>query len=82
MQQSTPCFFGDESIQPIHISDFIGKPNNNNYILNHNKDKSSFQLAKPKEATIKTLDHLAENPKAYIRAKARLEKLRIKAQTE
>lgn len=72
MEQSTPCFFGDESILSIHISDFIGKPNNNNkLIINHNKDKSSFLLAKQKDATIKSLDRLAENPKAYIRAKAR-----------
>lgn len=80
MEQSHACFFGDESIQKIHLSDFIGKPNK--YSILHNKDKKTFQLVRPKEATEKTLDHFAMHPKAYIRAKARLEKLRIKAQTE
>lgn len=83
MEQSHACIFGDESIRSMLISDFLGKPKNNRkFALTHNKDKSTFLLAKPKDATQKTLDHFAKHPKACIRAKARLESLRIKALSE
>lgn len=78
-QKSHVCYFGDESMKSISLSTFIGTPKRT---ISHNKNRASFQLVKPREATEKTLKFLSEHSKASIRSRARLQQLRLKAQSE
>lgn len=75
-KQSHACFFGDESVQSLPLSAFIGTPNK---VTSHNDMKCL--KAKPSEATEKTLSFLSKHPKASIRARARLQLLKLRAQT-
>ena len=78
-QKSHACYFGDESMKSLSLSTFIGTPQRT---ISHNKNRASFQLVKPREATEKTLKFLSEHSKASIRSRARLQQLRLKAQSE
>ena len=78
-ERSHTCYFGDESIQSISLSDFIGTPSK---ILTHPVNKADIKAVKPSEATEITLKFLSKHKKASIRALARIEILRLKAQTE
>ncbi|KAK8881407.1 hypothetical protein M9Y10_004143 [Tritrichomonas musculus] len=77
--ESHVTFYGDESMKSELLSTFIGTPNR---VMKHNKDKSKLQLVKPKQATEKTLEFLSKHEKVSIRARARLQQLRLKAQSE
>lgn len=77
-KQSHVCYFGDESMKSIPLSTFIGKPNK---LTSHNYNAKSILMAKPAEATEKTLAFLSEHSKASIRARARLQLLRMRTQT-
>ncbi|KAK8845258.1 hypothetical protein M9Y10_021451 [Tritrichomonas musculus] len=77
--QSHVCFYGDESIQSVSLSTFIGTPNR---IISHKVDKSNIKLVKPRDATFETLEYLSNHEKASVRSRARLQILRLKAQTE
>ncbi|KAK8838522.1 hypothetical protein M9Y10_033150 [Tritrichomonas musculus] len=78
-QQSHVCYYGDESIQSVALSTFIGTPTK---FLSHKVDKSNLNLVKPHEATIKSLQFFSEHEKAYIRSRARLQLLRLKTQSK
>lgn len=78
-EQSHVCFYGDESIQSISLSKFIGIPTK---VLSLKVDKTNLKSVKPRVATEKSLKFLSKHPKASIRSFARLEILRIKANTE
>ena len=78
-KQSHVTFYGDESLKSLPISQFIGTPTKS---VSHKKDKSALQLVKPKDATEKTLTFLSSHEKASIRSRARLQQLRLKAQSE
>lgn len=77
--KSHVCYFGDESIQSVSLSNFIGTPNK---ILTKPVNKADLKPVKPREATEKTLEFLSKHQKASIRSRARLQLLRLKAQTE
>ena len=76
--QSHACFYGDESIQSVALSTFIGLPNR---IISHKSKVGNSLLAKPASATEKTLKFLLQHSKASIRANARLQLLKNRAQT-
>lgn len=78
-ERSHVCFFGDESIQSVSLSTFIGTPNK---ILTKPVNKAKLDAVKPRDATEKTLKFLSQHSKASIRARARLQLLSLKAQTE
>ena len=78
-KQSHVSYYGDETMKSQSLSTFIGKPSTT---VKHNIDRSALQLANPKQATEKTLEFLSSHEKASIRARARLQQLRLKAQTE
>lgn len=78
-QKSHVCYFGDQSLKTTPISAFIGKPKETTA---RNRNKNSLQLDKPKDVTEKTLKLLSQHPKASIRARARLQQLKLKSQTE
>ena len=77
-QESHVTYYGDESIQSVPLSYFIGTPNN---VLTNNR-VSHAERATQRDATEKTLAFYSEHSKASIRARARLQLLRLKAQTE
>ena len=66
-------------MKSLPISQFIGTPTKS---VSHKNDKSALQLVKPKDATEKTLTFLSSHEKASIRSRARLQQLRLKAQSE
>lgn len=78
-ERSHTCYFGDESIQSISLSNFIGTPNK---IIAQPVNNANIRAVKPSEATEITLKFLSNHEKASIRAQARIELLRLKAQTE
>lgn len=73
------CYFGDESIQSVSLSTFIGTPNK---VIHHNLDRKEFKAVTPHEATEKSLEFLSQHDKASIRSRARLQLLKYKALTE
>lgn len=77
--KSHVCFFGDESIKSVPISFFIGKPNR---ILFKKVKKFNSDFSTSSESTEKTLKYLSQHSKTSIRARARLQLLKLKAQTE
>lgn len=77
-QESHVTYYGDESIQSVPLSYFIGTPNK---VLTNNR-VAHAEKATPRDATEKTLAFYSEHSKASIRARARLQLLRLKAQTE
>lgn len=79
-EQSHVCFYGDESIQSLTISTFIGIPQK--VVMSSTKDKKYLQLAKPSDATKKSLDFFAHHPKASLRARSRIHQLKLKAMSE
>lgn len=74
------CYFGDESIQSIPLSEFIGKPNKQSKCNAVNE--YDIKLVRQREATEKTLILLSQNEKASIRSRARLQLLKYKALSE
>lgn len=78
-EKSHTCFFGDESIKSLSLSSFIGKPIKT---LTHPVNKELIKELKPREATEITLKFLSKHKKASIRARSRIELLRLKALTE
>lgn len=78
-ERSHVCFFGDESIKSVSLSTFIGIPKK---ILTKPIVKANIKAATPREATEKTLKFFSEHSKFSIRARARLQLLRLKARTE
>lgn len=72
-------YFGDQSIQLLPISAFIGTPSK---ILIQSANIVSLDPVNPRTATQKTLMSLSENENPSIRAKARLQILRNKVRTE
>lgn len=79
-QQSHVCYYGDESVQSLSLSLFIGTPSTKK--ISKKVNKKSLQLLKPKDATEKTLKFLSQHSKASIRARARMQMLRNKALSE
>ena len=78
-EQSHVCYFGDESIQKVPLSTFIGIPNK---IIPHETIKTRTKPVTPREATEKTLLFFSEHSKPSIRAISRLKLLKIKYQRE
>lgn len=76
--QSHVCFYGEEAMQSMTLSTFIGKPNR---VMNNRSNRKNKVVAKPSLATEKTLSFLSKHSKASIRARARLQILKNKAQT-
>lgn len=79
-EESHVCFYGDETIQKVPISTFIGTPNKK--VKTNKINKKEMKLVKQKEATEKTLKFLSNHEKASVRSRARLHMLKLKAQTE
>lgn len=75
--ESHVCYYGDESFKSLPLSTFINTPNK----VLHKSNKASKVTSKPVDATEKTLLFLSQHSKASIRARARLQILRNKAQT-
>ena len=78
-ERSHASYYGDESMKSVSLSEFIGKPNK---VFFNQIEKNTIETAKSSEATEKTLRFLSEHPKASIRARSKLELLRLKEQTE
>ena len=78
-KESHVTYYGDESMKSQSLSTFIGTPSKT---MKRNIDRSKLQLVKPKQATEKTFEFLSSHEKVSIRARARLQQLRLKAQTE
>lgn len=78
-EMSSACFFGDESVKQLKLSDFIGTPNR---VLQNKNDQKSLKKVLQREASEKTLSVLSQHQKASIRARSRLQMLKRKAQTE
>ncbi|KAK8843291.1 hypothetical protein M9Y10_025146 [Tritrichomonas musculus] len=78
-EHSHACYFGDESMQSLSISTFIGKPKR---ILTKPVRKADLKTATSREATEKTLKFLSEHSSPSVRARAKLQMLRLKALTE
>lgn len=79
-QNSHVTYYGDESIQSLPLSTFIGMPSK---VLPHNtNNKFNLKTAKAAEATKTTLLFLSQHSKPSIRARARLQLLRNKVQTD
>lgn len=78
-EQSHVCYYGDETIKSLPLSTFIGTPQKVKMTSSTNKE--ILQLAKPSEATKKTLDFFAYHQKASLRAKSRLLQLKLNTQT-
>ena len=76
------CYYGDESLQSLTIDKFIGIPKTQRkYGNDHSSNK--LTLASQSEATEISLRKISENhPKPTIRAKARLQLLSRKVQTQ
>lgn len=79
-ERSHVCFFGDESIQSVSMSTFIGNPKKK--VLTKPVNKEDIKAVEPRKATEKTFKFLSEHPKASICSRSRLQLLRLKAQTE
>lgn len=79
-EESHVCFYGDETIQKVPISTFIGTPNKK--VKTNKINKKEMKLVKQKEATEKTLKFMSNHEKASVRSRARLHMLKLKAQTE
>lgn len=77
--ESHSIYYGDESIQKVPLSKFIGEPKN---AINHNF--SPFSNEKPvaqKKAAEMTLDFLSKHSKPQVRARAKIQILKRKTQT-
>lgn len=77
--QSHVCYFGDESMQDVPLSNFIGIPNK---IISSKATNLDTNFVTPKESTTKTLTFLSEHSKPSIRARSRLRLLQMKYQRE
>lgn len=77
-QESHVTYYGDESIQSQSLSTFIGTPNK----VLHRRQFQKTKCVAQREATQKTLEFFSKHSKASLRAKARLQSLKLKAQTE
>lgn len=77
--QSHVSYYGDENIKKVPLSNFIGLPNRK---ISHNLHITSKQTVSQRKASEMSLEFLAHHEKPSVRAKAKLEILRRKAQTE
>lgn len=81
MELSTACYFGDQSVLQLQLSDFIGTPNK--LIVEQGQfNKVKSEKVSQKMAAELTLQRLAQHEKASIRAKSKLQILKRKFQSE
>ncbi|KAK8864789.1 hypothetical protein M9Y10_010314 [Tritrichomonas musculus] len=78
--ESHALYYGDESIQKVPLSNFIGEPSKN--VVPRRSFIPNSKPVNQRKATDMTLDFLTRHAKPFVRAKARIQILLRKTQTE